>query len=257
MVDPFPVSERLLCYFAAYMADEGLSPQSGKSYMAAIRNMQISVGLPDPREQSSLPVLKRVQAGISRSALGRGPPSKIRLPITAQLLNQLRDALDGSSHPEKVLLWAVGCTAFFGFFRLGELLLDSATSFNPATHLAWGDIMVDNEANPQIVQVHIKQSKTDQFGKGAKVVLGKTGQALCPVAAILGYIAIRGSRPGPFFINARGKPLIKSTFVAAVREILTSLGFPQHLYAGHSFRIGAATTAALSGVEDSTIQLLG
>ena len=69
---PFPVSEQLLCCFAAYLADQGLAPQTGKSYLSAIRCMQISLGLPDPRDQSSLPVLKRVQAGISRARLAHG-----------------------------------------------------------------------------------------------------------------------------------------------------------------------------------------
>ena len=57
---PFPVTERLLCYFIAYLADQGLSPQTGRVYLAALCGMQISLGLPDPREQSSLPILKRV-----------------------------------------------------------------------------------------------------------------------------------------------------------------------------------------------------
>ena len=44
--------------------------------------------------------------------------------------------------------------------------------------------------------------------------------------------------------------------VEQIRSILSRIGVPQHHYAGHSFRIGAATTAALAGVEDSTIQAL-
>ena len=35
------------------------------------------------------------------------------------------------------------------------------------------------------------------------------------------------------------------------------IGLPQDQFAGHSFRIRAATTAGLAGVEDSTIQMLG
>ena len=35
--------------------------------LAAVRNMQISLGLPDPRDHSSLPMLRGVQAGTSWS----------------------------------------------------------------------------------------------------------------------------------------------------------------------------------------------
>ena len=58
-------------------------------------------------------------------------------------------------------------------------------------------------------------------------------------------------------MDAKGKAVSKAWFVGEMRGILQSLGLPQHQYAGHSFRIGAATTAALAGVEDSTIQTLG
>lgn len=256
-MNPFPVTEHLLCCFAAFLADQGLAPQTGKSYLSAVRSMQISLGLPDPREQSSLPILKRVQAGIRRARLLRGAPPRIRLPITAPVLAQIRRILDISSNPSKVALWAISCSAFFGFFRLGELLPDSRNAFNAAVDLAWGDVAVDNQDNPQMVRIHLKKSKCDQFGVGSDIILGRTGSSLCPVAAILSFIATRGDCPGPFFIDDNNRAFTKSQFVSEIRSILNIAGLPQHHYAGHSFRIGAATSAALAGVEDSTIQALG
>ena len=182
VMDPFPLTENLLCSFAVYMADQGLFPQTIKSYLAGLRNMQLSLGLPDPREQSSLPILRRVQAGISRTRLGTAP-SRIRLPITPQLLRQIKHSLESTAHQERVVIWAICCVAFFGCFRLGELLLESPSNFEPR---AWGDVAVDNQAAPSILQIHLKQSKTDQFGRGVDIVLGRTGKGLCPVAATLG-----------------------------------------------------------------------
>ena len=87
--------------------------------------------------------------------------------------------------------------------------------------------------------------------------MGRTDSPLCPVAAILKCIEVRGDTPGPFFVDSSHKALTKQKFVSQIRIILNSIGLQQDQYAGHSFRIGAATTAELAGVEDSTIQTLG
>jgi len=258
VTDPFPVSELTMCYFIAYLAEQGLSPQTGQSYLAAVRNAQISLGLPDPRENASLPLLKRVQAGVRRIRLLKpSSPGRVRLPVTVHMLSRVKEALWSSSRPDRVVLWAVSCTAFFGFFRLGELLPPSSTSFDAATDLAWGDVAVDDRVNPRMAQIHLKTSKCDQFGQGADIVVGVTGSDICPVAALAQYLAGRGPQPGPFFLDSKGLTLTKPDFVRQFREILQTLGMPAHEYAGHSFRIGAATTAAIVGLEDSRIQMLG
>ena len=59
--NPFPVTEQLLCHFMAQLADQGLAPQTIKLHLAGVRNMQISLVLPDPRQQSALSTLQSVQ----------------------------------------------------------------------------------------------------------------------------------------------------------------------------------------------------
>ena len=214
VVNPFPVSEQLLCSFISFLADEGLAPQTSKAYLSAVRNMQISLGLPDPREQSSLPILKRVQAGISRAKMLRGSTSRIRLPITIQILRQIHTDLMSSDLPEKVVIWAIASTAFFGFFRLGELLPSSANAIEQSTSLMWGDVAVDSHVNPTMVQVHLKKSKCDQFGTGSDIVLGRTHVGECPVSALLRYIEARSDGPGPFFIDSSHAAITKPWFVS-------------------------------------------
>lgn len=256
--NPFPLTEEIMCAFVAYLAEQGLAPQTGKAYLSALRNAQISLGLPDPRDQSSLPLLKRVQAGISRIRLQEGSSARrVRLPITLPVLKKVQDYLRATPNPETVVIWAIACSAFFGFFRLGELLLDSPSTYNPNTCLSWGDVAVDSRVAPSKVQIHLKRSKCDQFGSGVDVVVGVTGTPICPVRAMVAYLEARGTRPGPFFVDTSGVVVKKPWFIARFRELLSAVGVPASDYAGHSFRIGAATTAAIAGVPDSTIQMLG
>lgn len=216
----------------------------------------MSLGLPPPEEQSSLVILRRVQAGIKR-VHSFNVTQKIRLPITPQVLYLIKHGLESTENPNSLAVWAICCVAFFGFFRMGELLPESERSFNQASHLSWGDVAVDDRLSPTMVRVHLKRSKCDQFGEGVDVIVGRTNNSLCPVTAMLAYMASRGVAPGPFFLSHERKVITKSHFVTVIRSVLEAEGLPQNQYAGHSFRIGAATAAAQAGIADSAIQMLG
>ena len=119
------------------------------------------------------------------------------------------------------------------------------------------DLGVDNPANPSVISMLIKKSKTDQGQREAKINIGKTGNSLCPIAAMEVYLWVRGSSSGLLFQWESRFPLSKSSFVKCVRAVLEEAGLPAIDYAGHSFRTGTTTTAAVAGLEDSAIQTLG
>ena len=117
--------------------------------------------------------------------------------------------------------------------------------------------MVDNADKPRKISVSIKASKTDPFRVGVDIHVGWTGKKLCPVAAIMAYLVARKDGLGPLFRFEDGRPLTRPHLVLEVRRALDEAGASSAGISGHSFRIGAATTAAEQGVEDSTIKDLG
>ena len=76
-------------------------------------------------------------------------------------------------------------------------------------------------------------------------------------STILNFLVARGKDPGLLFHFKDKSPLTKNKFVSKFRGLLDQAGIDSSLYSGHSFRIGAASTAAANGVEDSLIQTLG
>ena len=84
-----------------------------------------------------------------------------------------------------------------------------------------------------------------------------TAACTCPVAAVLAYMSVRGSSPGPPFKCSNGTPLTRDRFVIRIKEALARAGVDNSCYSEHSFRSGAATTAAEHGIPDATIMALG
>lgn len=256
-LQPIPLAEHTLCMFAAQLAKEGLTHQTIKSYLSAIRHFHIYSGQGDPFVAAPFPLLQYVLRGIKRSPshAARQP----RLPITPVIMRILKQhwANAATRDQDNIMLWAACCLGFFGFMRAGEFTVTQSGEFDPASSLCLGDIAVDDHQNPSIIQVCLKQSKTDPFRRGVSIYLGKTESDLCPVSAILAYVAVRPAVDGPLFVFKNGTYLTRDRLVACVRRALNTAGIDTKGYSGHSFRIGAATTAAMVGIEDSIIKMLG
>ena len=167
-------------------------------------------------------------------------------------------AIPATTNYESVMIWAAMTLAFFGFLRLGELTCNS--KFNPTIHLTKDGIAFSSgvgTGNKEFMTVYLKESKTDPFRVGHTITVGATDCPLCPVSAMKHYISRRSSSTGPLFIHASGKPLTKQTLTSETRNLLTQAGLNTTNYAGHSYRIGAATTAASANLPAWLIKTLG
>ena len=134
------MARRMLCR-------QHIAPATICTYLAAVRYAQVVRELPEPREQSMLPRLRLMQSGVHRDRAQRGPrPGRQRLPITPPILRQMH--LSWREGHDNRMLWAVALSCFFGFFHAEEMTIPSVASFNPAVHLAWGDVASDREQSP-------------------------------------------------------------------------------------------------------------
>ena len=41
------------------------------------------------------------------------------------------------------------------------------------------------------------------------IIVGRTGASICPVSALLDFIALRQDCPGPFFLDTQGRTVTK------------------------------------------------
>ena len=83
------------------------------------------------------------------------------------------------------------------FCRSGKATVPGEAMHDLEVHLSYSDLTVNDSLAPQAISVKIKTSKTDQCRRGYIVVLGRTDNCLCPVSALLSYLALSGNLPGP------------------------------------------------------------
>jgi len=175
--------------FVTYLATLNLSYPTIKVYLSAISSLHTASVHHNDFNTQLTPRLQQVLKVIQKEKAGNSTP-RVHQPITAYIMRQVKAELLKDQHSYyNILMWAACSLAFFGFLRSIEFTVPCQDLFNEEAYLSLGDLSVDSRAAPQLLRVTMKQSKTDPFRKGVTLTLGKTGNFLCPVEAILPYEA--------------------------------------------------------------------
>jgi hypothetical protein len=145
----------------------------------------------------------------------------------------------------KALYWAACCIAFFGSFRLSEILPAGSSPFCIET-LTWDRVTFTNRRSAII---NIRFPKAVRKPQGDFVdIFEIPGKSCCPFAALKKLHDLRqhNSKTSlPVFSFFDGKPLSPKIFVETIKGFLSKhIGANAENITGHSFR--AAIPAALA-----------
>ncbi|XP_077783917.1 integrase/recombinase xerD homolog [Podarcis muralis] len=243
-----PTTEDVLQYLS-HLDDLGRAPKTLKIHVAAISFFSKATFAHDPCGDF---LIRRAIEGWGRL---QPPRAESRKPISYGLLSQIRKKLRSIcwSRFEARLFSAAYAIAFFGALRVGEVVFEVSARGSTRSLLC-----EDVQLSETTVTVHIRQSKTDQAGKGVMVKLTASAQqGPCPVKDTRRYLYLRPPGPGPFLVHEDGTPLLRHQFTRVLRKAIEACGLSSQEYAAHSFRIGAATTVAHLGLPADRIKEMG
>ncbi|XP_006818573.1 uncharacterized protein LOC102807183 [Saccoglossus kowalevskii] len=144
--------------------------------------------------------------------------------------------------------------AFFGFLRVSEFTAPTTTSYDSRRTLLNSDILAGTD-----LTIRIKTSKTDPYRRGCDIVIAPSGSSVCAVQAYKEYQQLQQRFDHhPAFIFRNGLFLTRQALNDITRQLITRAGVQNaHLYSTHSFRSGAATSAAKANLPDWLIKTLG
>ena len=153
------------------------------------------------------------------------------------------------------MLWSTFTLAFYGFLCSSKFTSPSATQFNSLVHLCFTDVSFTSEG---CLTLHLKSSKTDPYRQGCSLLIAPSRRSVCAVRALRKYLSLHSvSGASPLYVFQSGAYLTRAKVTSTLRTLLQHLSISTELYASHSFRIGAATTAAEAGLPPWLIQTLG
>ena len=239
-----PITTDHIVMFIAFLKNKTLAARTISTYVSAISFIHRINQWPDPT--NSFLIGKLLQF------IHRHKNVDSRLPITTSILDKLVNALmyTVSSKYDQILLVSMFTLAYHALLRIGEMTINNNNSKN-VLHL--NQLEVTN-IKLVIIFINFKHSEGKTF---RLEVLKHENNKICALTALKSYLAVRGKKSGPLFINAKGTAVSRQFFQSALNDALAFCGLDKTLYKSHSFRIGFATEACAKGYSSEMIRTLG
>lgn len=245
--DLWPIPVPHVAAFVSHCFQHGYAPATVTTYIASLSYLHKCRTLQDP---TSSFIVRKLLEGLKRLRSRRDG----RAPITNDILVQICRSLPFIcfNSYESALFHATFCLAYFGLFRVGELVY---TDHRQAGYALRRD---DVTLMAGILTIRLRVSKTNHSGKPIYLTIKSIrDKSICPVLAVSIYLKLRPTSATNLFCHVDGSPLTRYQFAAILSKAIVQIGLPVALYKTHSFRIGRATSLAMSGVSSERIQQMG
>lgn len=247
----FPILPSLLACFIAYMFDKQYASSTIESYLSALAYYHKLSGFGDPTKVFFLGEIVKGCRKLSARVDNRLP---ISLPILSRII-QMSGKLFKSEF--EVSQFCAMCTlAFYAFLRVGEITFSVESKAKNILLMDNVHKLVNSKGEVLGVRINFGDFKHN-YNQHPISVIVNCQSVDCPVKYLLNYLSLRGSFGGYLFADSLGNPVSRYSFSQRLNLVLKACGLDTSRYKGHSFRIGAASLAAMKGMSDAQIRALG
>ena len=264
VVFEMPLQADNIYLFIHWLIEErGLKVATVNSYLAGIRNLHISRGIEPPviRDTWVKEVLRGRENYEAAETRRRGNNSKGRLPMTISLMKLWRARIRASNEKEETqrLIWSVSTLAFYGAFRIHELVSKTESTFDPDNTLLTENLKMVGEAGNRWLEITLKCPKEKKAGRPTIIDVFETGGPLCPVMAYLKWTELNKPDLGmPLFREKNGTPMTGRRINTLLKTLLQEYSsFETGTISSHSFRSGIVSILGSKGFSDEEIKLVG
>ena len=223
------------------LSEQGYAHTTIRTHISAINFLHKVGNYPSPGESF---MIKKVLTGLGKQSQSFDK----RLPITMNILEKLTTCLNVPLHGNTYLstmLKAMFSLAFHAFLRVGEITTTKGANHN----IQLSQISKSKEG----IKISLKNFKHAPLNHTTTLLITPTHKETCPVVLLTKYLEIRPKILGPLFIFKDDTPVSRNYFSKCLQNCLDRSGLTSKYYRSHSFRIGAATHAAATGISDTNI----
>ena len=190
--------------------------------------------------------------------------SKVKRAITLDMLVLIENVIarrgDWSLY-EKSLRFSVALLAWWGFFRLGELLSNRTKEFHASSSLLASDLKFHDGS----ISVWIRNPKIAKESTGDVVEVWSVAELpdLDPIMALKKFLQFRKDSLGdspelPLFLHENGAIFTKQEMNCDLKDLLSvypELNTSLDKWTGHCFRSGLPTLLAIMGYKAGCVHI--